>query len=181
MASLIEKTPCDGLLPLSIGAMTLVELPWRRVSSVAPFAGRDAAVAAALAATGLGWPAPNTALFARDAAIVWSGRGQAMLVGADPAPLAGLAALTDQSDGWARLRISGEGHAAALARLVAVDLREAAFPAGAALRTALGHMMAIFIRPEPGSVDIMVFRSMAATAVHEIGVAMRAVSARQTV
>ena len=129
------------------------------------------------AAMGLDFPAPNSALSQGAARIVWTGRGQAFLIDTDPAPLAGLAALTDQSDGWARLRLSGAGADQALARLVPVDLRPASFAPGAALRAPLSHMMAVLIAG-PGEIEVMIFRSMLHSAWHEIETAMRALAAR---
>ncbi len=181
MASLIEKSACDGLLPVTLGTMILTEAAPRRITSVAPFPGQDKAVAAALKGLGLTWPAPNRAVVRGDAGCLWAGRGQAFLIGADPAGLDGIAALTDQSGAWAAMHLSGAGHEAALARLVTVDLRLAAFPVGHVARTGLNHMMAVLHRTAPDAITIMVFRSMAATAVHEITVAMRSVTARQTV
>jgi heterotetrameric sarcosine oxidase gamma subunit len=181
VASLIEKSACDGLLPVTVGAMTLTEAAAVRITSVAPFAGQDKAVAAALKTMGLGWPAPNRAVVKGDAACLWTGRGQAFLIGADPSGLDGIAALTDQSGAWAVMRMSGPGHEAALARLVTVDLRLAAFPVGHVARTGLNHMMAVLHRTAPDAITIMIFRSMAATAVHEITAAMQAVTARQSV
>ena len=43
--------------------------------------------------------------------------------------------MTDQSDGWTVLALSGAAAVDVLARLVPVDLRLAAFPVGGALRT----------------------------------------------
>ena len=37
-----------------------------------------------------------------------------MLIGADPKGLSNIAALTDQSDGWARIRLDGAGAEAAM-------------------------------------------------------------------
>lgn len=181
MASLIEKSACDGLLPVTVGAMTLTEAAPARITSVAPFAGQDKAVVAALKTMGLAWPAPNRAVVKGDAACFWTGRGQAFLVGADPAGLVGVAALTDQSGAWAVMRLTGAGHEQALARLVSVDLRLTAFPVGHVARTGLNHMMAVLHRTAPDAITIMVFRSMAATAVHEITTAMRSVTARHAV
>jgi heterotetrameric sarcosine oxidase gamma subunit len=181
VASLIEKSACDGLLPVTVGAMTLTEAAAVRITSVAPFAGQDKAVAAALKVTGLGWPAPNRAFVKGGAVCLWTGRAQAFLIGPDPMVLEGIAALTDQSGAWAVMHLSGPGHEAALARLVTVDLRLAAFPVGHVARTGLNHMMAVLHRTAPDAVAIMVFRSMATTAVHEITVAMQAVTARQSV
>jgi sarcosine oxidase subunit gamma len=176
--SLIEKSACDGLLPRNAGALTLSELPPARITSVAPLAGQSRALRAALKRIGLGWPEPGQSRSAAENAILWAGRSQAFLMGADPAPLAGLAALTDQSDGWARMRLAGSGADAVLARLVPLDLRPSAFPEGRVARTALNHMAAILLRSGDRSFDIMVFRSMAASAIHDLVQAMESVTAR---
>ncbi|GAB4387133.1 sarcosine oxidase subunit gamma [Albidovulum sp.] len=179
MPSLIERSPAADLVPVSAGGLDLVELPFRQITSVAPFRGRQRAVAAALKALGLGWPRPDRAHLGTDRLCLWSGRDQAFLIGCAPEGLAGIAALTDQSDAWASLRLSGEAAEAVLARLVPLDLGAAAFPVGASARSALNHMMAVVLRAEPDAFELMVFRSMAASAVHEIATAMRAVAARR--
>lgn len=178
MPSLIEKSPGEGLLPVTAAGVTLTEAPPARITSVAPFAGQEKAVAAALKALGLGWPKPGRALAKEGATILWAGRDQAFLIGAAPDGLPGLAALTDQSDGWARLHLDGPGAEAVLARLVPLDLRPAAFPEGAAARSGLNHMMMVLHRAGPERFEIMVFRSMAASAVHELTRAMQALAAR---
>lgn len=178
MPSLIAKSACDGLLPLVAGEVKLGEAAVARITALAPFAGQERACAAALGALGLGWPEPGRAVTKGDAACLWAGRDQAFLIGADPAGLAGIAALTDQSDGWARLRLEGAGAEATLARLVPLDLGARAFPEGAVARSGLNHMMMVLRRTGPAGFEIMVFRSMAATAVHEIATAMSALAAR---
>lgn len=178
MAELIATGAAEGLLPVEKGGFRLSDAAPGRITSVAPFAGKEKAVTAALKkAHGLAFPAPNKAAAKGAARIVWTGRGQAFLIDADPAPLEGLAALTDQTDAWAALRLEGAGADRVLARLIALDLRPAAFPAGSAARAGLNHMMAVVIRAGEGF-DLMVFRSMAKTAVHEIAAAMSAVAAR---
>jgi len=176
--SLIETSACDDLLPILRTSVRLTELPFARVTSVAPFAGKERAVATAMKKIGLGWPEPGQSIRAGDAGCLWTGRGQAFLIGADAAGLAGLAALTDQSDGWARMRLEGAAAEAVLARLVPMDLRRSAFPDGAVARTGLNHMMMVLHREGPEAFQIMVFRSMAGSAVHEIATAMNAVAAR---
>ncbi len=178
VASLIEKSPCDGLLPRFAGGVNLTELPHLRVTSVAPLSGKARALGAALKEMGLGWPAAGRSAAATDAQILWVGIDQAFLIGADPAPLEGLAALTDQSDGWARMRLQGAGAEAVLARLVPLDLRASAFPEGRVARSALNHMMMILLRSGADRFDIMVFRSMAQSATHDLAQAMEAVAAR---
>ncbi len=177
---LIEKTPCDGLLPISVADTVLGELPFARITSIAPFAGQDRAVAAALNALGLGWPAPGRGVSAGAASSLWSGRRQALLVNSAPAGLDGIAALTDQSDAWARMCLSGPAAEAALARLVPLDLRLAVFPVGSVARTALNHMMTMLHRSGEVVFEIMVVRSMAGTAVHELHHALSALAARKT-
>jgi sarcosine oxidase subunit gamma len=177
MSLLIARSPAEGLTPVDAGGTTLIELPQVPIASVAPFAGQEAAVNRALKRLGLGFPGPGRSLARGEARILWSGHGQAFLIGVEPPALPG-AALTDQSDAWARLRLDGALALPALARLVPLDLRPAAFPADATARTMLGHMMLSITRSGAAAFDLMVFRSMAATAVHEISVALRSVAAQ---
>lgn len=180
MASLIETAPAAGLLPVVAGAATLTEVAGGPITSIAPFRGKDRAVSAALKPLGLSFPGPGKAVTKGDAACVWTGRGQAFLIGAEaPDALAGIAALTDQSDAWVVLRLSGAAAEAVLARLVPLDLRAATgFKAGSAARTLLGHMPLAIRRVAAAEFELMTFRSMAAHAVHELTVAMEAVAAR---
>jgi heterotetrameric sarcosine oxidase gamma subunit len=176
VASLVAKTPCAGLLPVTHGTTTLSELTPEAITSIAPFDGEEAAVSAALEATaGAGFPAPNrwTGTTTR---IVWTGPGQAMALGPRVAPPG--AALTDQSDAWAVMRLEGQGAEAVLARLIPIDVRRAQMPQGHAARTLLHHMTCTLMRVGDDAFDILVFRSMAATAVHHIETAMRSVAAQ---
>ena len=180
MASLIETTPAAGLLPFAAGAAVLTEVAAGPITSLAPFRGKDRAVSAALKPLGLPFPAPGKAVTKGDAACVWTGRGQAFLIGVEPPEgLAGIAALTDQSDAWVLLRLSGAAAEAVLARLVPLDLRvTTGFRTGSAARTLLGHMPLVIRRVAAAEFELMTFRSMAAHAVHELTVAMEAVAAR---
>lgn len=180
MASLIETDPFGTLLPVAAAGCRLEAAPPGPVTAIAPFRGRAAAVSEALAPLGLSFPGPGRSAAAGEARILWAGRELAFLAGvAAPAALEGLAALVDQSDGWAVMALTGARHAEVLARLVPVDLRPAAFPPGAAIRAPVNQMPALLTRTGPETVEIWVFRSMAATAVHEIGAAMRALAARE--
>lgn len=177
MVRLIAREVLDGQGPATRGGATLAVLPAGRITSVAPFDGQEAAVSAALAPAGLSFPTPNRVETAGEAAIVWTGRGQAFLIGADPAPLAGLAALTDQSDGWAGFRLDGPAAPEVLARLVPLDLRYARFAEGSAARAPLQHMMSVIWRAGEGF-RLLTFRSMARTAWHELTEAMEKLAAR---
>ncbi|MDU8911221.1 sarcosine oxidase subunit gamma [Aestuariicoccus sp. MJ-SS9] len=180
MAELQALTPCAGLLPVTRGAVSLSEVDVGAITSVAPFRGREAALSAALeAAHGMAFPAPNRATGRAGARAVWFGAGQAMLLGPAPeAALAEHAALTDQSDGWAVVRIEGAGVEAVLARLVPVDLRGGVFRRGHTARTMLGHMNVSITRVGAEAFQIMAFRSMARTLVHDLTTAMAQVAAR---
>jgi sarcosine oxidase subunit gamma len=176
---LIATPPLPGQAPLAGAGVVLSPADFGPVTSIAPNDGSARALARALKPLGLGFPEPNRVLESGPARIVWSGRGQAFLLGvAPPAGLAAAAAVTDQSDGWAALSLTGAGAAAVLARLVPVDLRPTAFPAGAAARTLLNHLPVVVMRTGAVGIDLMVFRSMAATAWHEIAAAIAAVAAR---
>lgn len=180
MAELIAKTPCAGLLPVSAGGVTLSEVEAGAMTSLAPFKEQEKALSEALKAEhGVAFPEVNRATGKEGLRAVWFGQGQAMLIGpAADAALGKLAAMTDQSDAWAVVRLEGVGSEDVLARLVPVDLRAVAFGEGHTARTMLGHMMVSVTRVGTHAFQIMAFRSMAKTLVHEIETAMKGVAAR---
>ncbi|MFW8634377.1 sarcosine oxidase subunit gamma [Cribrihabitans pelagius] len=180
MAELTAKSACLGLLPAAIGGMRLSEEHLGTMWSIAPYKGRREALGAAMeAAHGVGFPDPNRALQGQGVEALWFGREMALLIGAAPdASLAEHAALTDQSDAWAVVRLEGAGAEDVLARLVPVDLRARQFAQGRTLRSELKHMMASVTRVGPDAFRIMVFRSMTQTLVHDLKTAMEALAAR---
>ena len=177
MPELIAKSALEGRLAVTAGLVTLAEVDAGPVTSIALMPGGATAVAKALKPLGLSFPEPNTCRVAGLARIVWTGRDQAFLIGAEPPAMEG-AALTDQSGGWATLSMTGAGVADALMRLVPIDLRLSAFPVGRAVRAPLNHMNMVLMRSGDHAFDLMVFRSMARTAWHEVEVAMQALEAR---
>ncbi|MEL0436134.1 sarcosine oxidase subunit gamma [Phycobacter sp. K97] len=180
MADLIAKSPCDGLLPISVGGLSLVEEDPGHLTTLAPFKGQDKALSAALeAAHGMKLPAPGRSTGKAGARAIWFGRDMVLLAGPAPDPsLAEYAALTDQSDAWAVVRLDGKGAEDVLARLCPIDLRSKSFKRGHTARTELRHMMASVTRTGANSFQIMVFRSLAQTLVHDLKTAMEAVAAR---
>lgn len=177
MASLVAKSPCAGLVPFSAGKVTLDELDVGAITSLSPLAGAD--LTALRAAHGMAFPGVGRATGKAGVRVIWTGRGQAFLIGPDPdSTLAGHFALTDQSDAWAVLRLDGAGATDVLARLCPLDLRNAVFKRGHTARSMIGHMNASITRVGVQAFDLMVFRSMAATAVHELSVAMKSVAAQ---
>ncbi|MCE8009370.1 sarcosine oxidase subunit gamma [Aestuariivita sp.] len=180
MVDLIAKSPCDGLLPKTMDGISLTEVEMTSITSVAPFKGREGALSEALkTAHGMAFPAPNRATGKEGARAVWFSRGQAVLIGPEPdVALGRFAALTDQSDAWSVVRLDGEGVEEVLARLVPIDLRPQSFKRGHTARTQLMHMTASITRVGERAFQIMVFRSMSATLVHDLETAMEGVAAR---
>lgn len=180
MADLTAKSPCDGLLPLEFGDVLLSEPDQTCLTSLAPFKGQDAALSEALkAAHGMAAPAPNRATGREGARAVWFGQSHVMLIGPEPdAGLAQYAAMTDQSDAWAVLRIEGAGAEDVLARLVPLNLSQTVFKRGHSARSLLQHMTISITRVGDTAFQIMAFRSMAGTLVHELETAMKGVAAR---
>lgn len=171
MPDLIAK-PALGVAPVTHAGTTLAEAEMPQMTSIAPYPGQAAAVAQAL---GMAFPAPNCVTESDGARLVWAGRDMAFLIGgAVPGGLP--AAVTDQSDGWVALRLSGGQAVDVLARLVPLDLRAVA--RGQALRTALNHLPLILIAEGEGAFTLLTFRSMAQTAWHEVEDAMVKVAAR---
>ena len=176
MPELIAKSALDGR-SLTLGMVTLAEVDVGPITSIAVLPGGGKSVAKGLKVLGLTMPDPGTFAEKKGARIVWTGRDQAFLMSADCPVLEG-AAVTDQSDGWAVLGLSGAGAVDVLARLVPVDLRLAALPVGRALRTQLNHMNVVILRVAAHGFEMLVFRSMARTAWHEVETTMSMVAAR---
>lgn len=181
MAELIARSPCGGLLPLTIAELSLTEVAAVPMTLVMPFRGQTQAVSEAMmAAHGVSFPAPGQVTGETGARAIWFGRNKAMLVGVEPTPsLAGLAAVSDQSDAWAVVRLTGPQSEAVLARLVPVDLRAPVFGPGQTVQSQVMHMTGSISRIGAQAFQIMVFRSMAATLVHDLKTAIEAVVARR--
>lgn len=171
MANLIDRTPAADLLPVTIGQATLTEISVDAITWIAPFD------TLAEIAPGLAMPGPGATTANADTTAISTGPGQALVLGNAVWPED--AATVDQSDGWTIARLDGPTARDILARLTAIDLRDTAFPKGATARTLLGHMTGSVTRTGSDAYDLMVFRSMAATLVHEVTRAMKAVAARE--
>ncbi|MDZ7708965.1 MAG: hypothetical protein U5K36_01705 [Roseovarius sp.] len=78
---------------------------------------------------------------------LWFDHAHVMLMGPAPDPgLAEVAALVDQSDAWAVVRLDGDDAADVLARLTPLDLRKEHFKRGHTARSELAHMPAAITR-----------------------------------
>jgi heterotetrameric sarcosine oxidase gamma subunit len=167
VADLVETHAFDGLdLPLAIGAAVLAAQPPVRRTLVAPLATGQV----------VGLLGPGHFAATDGGRIVWAGMGQWFFEGAAGPPDAG-AALTDQTDGWAGLRLTGPDAPEVLARLVPLDLDRRTFPPGHVARCLLRHVMLLLIATDDGF-ELLVPRSFARTAARELREAMRAVAGR---
>lgn len=175
MTRLIAKSAADGLLPVEIGAARLTEEVPAAITSVEK--ARGARTENFAKALGVAFPAPNRTTGKAGARAIWAGPDLCFWIGAAPARIAGHA-LTDQSDGWALLRLEGAAAADVLARLTPVDLRPARFRRGHTSRTLLGHLPVSLTRGGDAAFEILCFRSMTRTAVHDLTRAMQSVAAR---
>lgn len=181
MANLIATSPLGFVKPISLAGTVLTQCAFAPITSIAPFAGRENDVSRALAGLGLRFPAPNTMISAGGAdgaKIAWSGRDCAFLIGATSPDMADAAALTDQSDAWARFSLIGPAAVETLARYVPLDMRLSALPVGASVRSQLYHIPLCLMRLDADAFELLVFRSMARTAWHELEVALRTLAAR---
>lgn len=181
MVELASLSPCSELpLPLSHGHAHLHEVDLGPLASLAPFKDQQKAVSDTLQKKyGVGYPAPNEVQMRGAVKILWFGRDMALIAGVQPDPqLHRLAAITDQSDAWVAVELSGKNSVDVLARLVPVDMRATVARQGSTVRTLLGHMNASITPMGSDTFLILVFRSMAETLVHELQEAMEAVAAR---
>lgn len=180
MVELIAKTPLDGAKAHTVGTVTLAEVDLGVLTSIAPYKGQAKAAGDALK-TGhdLTWPAPLRATGKDGARAIWFGRDMVLLAG--PVPDAGLskhAALTEQSDAWCAVKLSGGEVEDVLARLVPIDVSAATFKRGHTARTQIQHMNGSLTRIGADSFVILVFRAMAGTLLHDLERAMASVAAR---
>lgn len=180
MVELISKSPCDGLLPLKIGRVEATEADLGSLTAIMPYTGKDKALSETLKdAHGLAAPGPNRSTGKEGARAIWFGRGQLLLAGPEPdTSLAIHAALSDQSDAWACVELTGPDVEDVLARLVPVDMRSASFKRGQSVRTLIQHMNGSITRIGADRFLVLVFRSMAATLVHDLKEAMESVAAQ---
>lgn len=180
MDNLVPKSPCGDLLPMTVGSVSVREVDLGQMALILPFKKKVAEVSKRLKQDiGLTLPKANSSVVHDVARLLWFGRDSYMLVGRQDCELLDCAAVTDQSDAWACVEVSGEGVEDVLARLVPVDLRPFAFGPDATIQTLVGHMTASLTRVGPDEILIMVFRSMAETLVEDLKEAMEAVAARR--
>lgn len=80
----------------------------------------------------------------------------------------GQAHLTDQSDSWAHLQISGQGIRDALERICPISLHPDEFAIGSVARTSMEHLNAIIWRTDQDTFHLMSARSSAHSFLHAL-------------
>ena len=174
MIELKAHSAGNGLDPIKTTGVDVTEIWPLELYSVAPFRGQEDTVSEALRAQfGLPLPAIGKVSTSADRRVFWSGRGHFFVMGGAPGALR--AAVTDQSDAWCAVGITGADMLDVLARLCPLDLES--MPEGAVARSLIGHMQAIILRVGDGF-ELMVFRAFAHTLWRELGEVARSVEAQ---
>ena len=87
--------------------------------------------------------------------------------------------LTDQGDGWTRLRLDGDATLATLERLCPLDLAIDAFPIGAVARTVVEHLGVVVLRTGEAAFELYTPRSSAGSFVHALSAVAAQVAAER--
>ncbi|WP_343079114.1 sarcosine oxidase subunit gamma [Ostreiculturibacter nitratireducens] len=149
------------------------------VSLAVPLGGEGALAAALRDGLGLALPEAGSSTVSRDGRhrLLWTAPDQTMLlslpgfdapVSETGSAIGGAAYLTDQSDAWAALRLSGERIGEVLERMAPVDTAPASFGPGRIARTVIEHMGVILVRDENGDILMLCARSSARSFLHAV-------------
>jgi len=158
--------------------LAVQEILGRSLVSVVARAGQEGALRALVETTfGMALPAGPRRVAGRDGAFIGIGPGKWLAGGIAPAalaPLAGLAAIVDQSGAYGVLSLTGEGARRLLGRAVAIDLDDTVFGAGSVATTIIEHVGVTLARTAvtPPSYELYVVRSYAESLAHWLHEAM---------
>jgi len=133
---------------MSNAAFSISETPPRTIAGITAF--RDHAAALAALEAEFGAPPPTSPSFIRAGEVTLSCLAPGRYYASAPASsdlharlftsLAGLAAITDQSDLWHSLTLTGPAAIETLSRLLPTDLSAANFAVGSVILTRVGHL-----------------------------------------
>ena len=172
-------------LPFELGGTRLVESPFEKVISVAPFKGQVMAVADVLRpAIGMILPPVGQREVGEKASAFWYRPGQWLIFGEKDLmqntckALAGMAAVADMSDAFIRVRLEGRGLTNVLSRICALDLTNVG-DSGVA-HTALSDIPVTLFSVE-SSYELLLPRSFSQSAISRIKIAMRSSLARDMI
>ncbi len=171
-----------------IGGTTLEEVTGLALVSIAtPMGGEDALNAVVKSAYGGSLPAPGNSVLNEENSVRLLGLQRDQVFALFPhegdyalrkiADALGEAGYyTDQSDGWAMIRLSGPLALAALERICPLDLDSRSFPEGAVARTAMEHVNTVILREGTECFLLMAARSYAESLHHAVEVSVRNVA-----
>ena len=115
-------------------------------------------------AFGVALPEKSLAVAAGGSLLIWSGPDQFLVLSARDSAMetarstfAGMASLSEQSDGRSLIRISGARARDMLAKVCSLDLHPSAFPPGTAAATSIDHTSVNLWRGEDGADSAAVF------------------------
>lgn len=149
------------------------------VSLAIPLDGGDAAARAIKAAWDMDLPNGGATTVSADGMLrlVSSGAEQYLALFTHPTPdaarhvrtaLGASVYITDQTDNWAKLMLSGPRVREALERICPIDLDERVFAVGAAARTMMEHMGAFILRTGDDDFLVLVGMSSARSMLHAL-------------
>lgn len=177
-----DPAPLGALAPGRHGnkdgpaGLTLTPVHGRAIVLIQPF--DRVAAEAALSALGFSWPATGRVAMGTAGAMVWAGLDKAFAIGAQDSPgdlaarltdaLGPHAAVTDQSEGRAIVRLAGPALTRTLQKLVAIDVDPLVFTPGHTAITQLAHVGVQLIAEPDAAVTIILPRTFAGSVLHEI-------------
>lgn len=174
----------DAPETVTIGTVTLAENPGVALASLAIRAGQEKPFRAAAKKAGIPLPEAGHAEWGVTWGAIWTGPGQWMAeapfashedIVAVLRPVFGeTASVTEQTDGWARIEVTGPDLPALFERLTNFDLQAAA--PGAATRTAIEHVGCLLALRAPGHVTLLAGRSSAGSLWHALETAAQSVA-----
>ncbi|WP_419904350.1 sarcosine oxidase subunit gamma [Kiloniella sp.] len=170
--TLEANTPLDGFSH-DFNGVSVTEVNGRSIVSIAtPLDGEEALSKALAKAYKLDNPKPgqSTASTVDNAVLLGMAQDQTFLVfdHMEDKPvevvsqhLKDTAYLTDQSDSYVMLRVSGENSRSVLERICPIDLHPSAFPEGSVSRTIMEHLGTVIVHEKADTFLLMSARSSA--------------------
>ena len=179
MIKLLPKSAADGLTPIKVSNTEIIEIDTLTLTSISVNKGKLNKLSEQLRKShGMALPNKGRATGRDGARALWFGQHTLLVGPKSDEKLTKFAILTDQSDAWVVLRLSGDLVEDILMRLSPVDVRLKTFKSGDVVRTGLLHVNVALHRIGPNTVDVYGFRSMAKTLCHELAQALSTVGAR---
>lgn len=181
----LTAQPPLGIDPLEINGVEAREVTdYSIVSLATPLDGEDTLIASVSSAYGVALPAIGRTVRSDDGSTLILGLqpGQFFVLfkSTDEQPLDLVnerirdeAYLTDQSDSWAMVRISGTRSREALERICPIDLDPLVFVIGAVARTLMEHLGVIILREDEDAFLLMSARSSARSFWHALELSIR--------